>query len=720
MGRQQERIKVGAALVDGKFRFISVTQMKLFDPESEGCNRKWAYQYKFHKKLAKTGSLKDGADTAEKLEHYLKTGEDVLPLWMQPAKLLFPRPDMALIAAGQNDLQVEKPLGPNFPLAVFLRDAMLRPEFQSKNASYQAALRQEMRQLAGLVVHDIPFDGAPDVRYFRDVYIGDDGLPYRELPGTRVVKLEDLKTTSRIWPQQIMSGENAGKILPGYAKTAAQVCDDTQMLGYARRDCDAFPEVTHFRLAHIYAQTKSRGSAKRSGIISREEVLHRWEKRGEDVVGKMVQVATADRIEDIEPSISSCDAYTHLVSCGAPRCGEEGAYPGFTRNPTSGAFEPCFVCKGKGKTQKGCGHRYYCPLANTQVVQSMYATTTKETNMSLFNSIPGAMPPPPTGEAAAPPPPPAPNDRNAVEQEKEKLRAADVARIANAAQQNQAAKLGCGAQGCGDGCAPGWVKGDSTGGFLQCPVCKGKGGMTIKFTPEPGAVIPPDAPPPPDNFRGADPVPPEARAEITDPALKQRVEEHAAAHAAEQAKIEAQKLATSSVWCTFSGSIVPLSMENAMRGKYACSCGKEYSTKKEAVKTADGYNFAIPRHKPKNKVEAPPVPQVDDEEDDDATVYPAPPPPPPAPPIAAAPPPPPPPPAPMAAAPPPPPPPVQHQAAKVEAFHERVHTNGAGPASVNGNGAATRSWLKDTQAIELLTSIDNSLKELLAYIKGAL
>jgi hypothetical protein len=706
VSRQSERIRVGAALENGKFRFLSVSQMKLFDPESEGCNRKWAFQYKFRKKLAKTSSLKDGADTAEKLEHYLKTGEDVLPMWMQPAKLLFPRPDMALIAAGQNDLQVEKPLGPYFPLAVFLRDAMLRPEFLSKNASYQAALRQEMRQLAGLVVHDIPFDGAPDVRYFRDVYIGDDGLPYRELPGTRVVKIEDLKTTSRIWPQQIMSGDNAGKILPGYAKTAAQVCDDTQMLGYARRDCDAFPDVTHFRLAHVYAQTKSRGSAKRSGIISREEVLSRWKKRGEDVVAKMVQVATADRIEDIEPSISSCDAYTHLVSCGAPRCGEEGAYPGFTRNPTSGAFEPCFVCKGKGKVQPGCGHRYYCPLANSQVVQSMYATTAKETNMSLFNSIPGAMPPTPTSATPPPMPPPA-NDRSVVEQEKEKLRSADAARIASAAQQNNAAKLGCGAPGCGDGCAPGWVRGESAGGFVQCPVCKGKGGMTIKFAPEPGAVIPPDAPPPPDLHRGADPVPLEARAEITDPMLKARVEAHAAAHAAEQAKIEAQKLATSSVWCTFSGSIVKLSMDNAIRGKYACACSKEYNTKKEAVKQTDGsYDFTVPRHKPKNKVEAP-VPQVEDE-DDDQTVYPVVPPlPPPAPPIAAAPPP-----------PPPPPTAVQHQAAKVEAFHEHVQANGAGPAAVNGTNGHAKSWMKDEQVIALLRSIDASMRELLDYLKG--
>jgi len=717
MSRQDERIYVGRAVVNGKLRFLSVSAIKLFDPLSEGCNRKWWYQYVAGKKLPKTGAVVEGADHAEKLEHYLKSGEDVLPPVLQRAKLLFPRPDLSLIAQGRNDLEVERPLGIDFPMAVFLRDALLKPEF-----AHREDIKRAIRDLAGLTIHDIPLDGAPDVRYFRDVFITDEGMPAKEIPGTRVVKIDDLKVIARIWPQKIYSGENAGTILPGYAKTSAQVCDDVQMLGYARRDCDVFPDVTHFRLGHIYAEKRSKKAAKRSGIISRDEVIRRW-RRVEDVGAKMIQVAMIDRVEDVEPTPSSCDAYTHLIPCGAPRCGQDGAYPGFTKNPTSGKYEPCFVCKGKGATAKGCGHRYYCPLSNSAIVQNMISPY-KESSMSLFNQLPpGAMPSMPVSTPSAPvpqapPPAPAPvgGDRAAVEAEKAKLRAQDQ-------QRTSQPRYACGAPGCGVGCAPGYVRG--TTGFIDCPVCKGGTvvmppgtvpGITIRMeedTPappvpppppappmQPNSIKPPDAPPPPDLLRGADPVPLEERMQVQDPALRQTIETHAQQHA----QLAAQEAAASgaTVWCPESGTTIKLTMEMALKKKYVCSCTKSHSTK-TAVKAADGsYDFTVPRHKPKNKPEAVAVaPVVGSDEDDEEILTTAPPPPPPPAspvqgtlPLVAAPPPPPPPappappppPAPPAASqgpsamsPVPPPPPVQAAVA---------HNSGQSNGQANGHGNA--------------------------------
>ena len=553
---QRERVYNGKSVVNGKFRFSSVSQLKLFDPHGEGCNRKWWWQYVSGKKLAKTGTLLTGIDVDEKLEHYLKTGEDVLPPILQPAKNLFPAPGP--------DLELQKPLGKDFSRAVRLRDEIL------KGASNSFETNLLIKEFAGLTVRDVPFDGAPDLRHFRTEYINDDGLPQRDPPGTNIIKIDDLKTTSRIWATKILSGPSAGTVLPSYAKTAAQVCDDAQMLSYARRDCDVFPDATHFRLGHVYAGTKKREASRRSGIISREEVLRRFH-RIENVFDEMIQVATATRVEDVKPSPSSCDAYTHVGP--------------------------------DGKTAKGCGHRYYCPLSDSTIVQNMLGNY-KETAMSLFDTLkPTDLPAGPL--FAAPQPAPAPPvdlsaERAAVEAEKQKLLAQDAGM--------RVQKFGCGATGCGEGCAPGWVRGDA-GGFLQCNSCKGKGGISIRVETDappppvaPNAIIPPDAPAPPSLFHAAAPLPPEERTQIVDPALKKVVEEHAAAHAA----VAQAEEAAAGVWCPESNSTIALTMEMAISRKYTCSCGKEHKLKPE--KKEDGSHVAtLARHKlPKKETAAPP------------------------------------------------------------------------------------------------------------------
>jgi hypothetical protein len=634
--RQDERIYVGSAIVNGLFRFTSVSQIKLFDPYSEGCHRKFWFAYVKRKKLKKTASVERGADFAEKLEHYLKTDgrEDVLPPVLQAARGLLPQPGP--------DLEVEEPLGSNFPMAVFLRDALLRPEY-----AHREDIKREIKRLAGLVIDDVPLDGAPDIRHFRDVYISDEGIPCRELPGTYVDKIDDLKTTSRIWPHKILRGENAGKILPGYAKTSAQVCDDAQMLAYARRDCDVFPDVTHFRLGHIYAQTSSRGAARRSGIISREEVLRRWD-RVERVFGEMKHVATAERVEDVQPTPSSCDAYTHVVSCGAPGCGVD-CWPGSVKNAVTGKHDSCPACKGKGKTAKGCGHRYYCPLSDSVIVQNMIAPY-KESAMSLFDTLPPSALPPGvrvSTQAAAPaPPPPVPaapaaTDRSAVETEKAKLLAQDKAR----AEGQGVSLVGCGAEGCGVGSMPGWVK-THEGGFIMCRACRGRGAVvtekaSVASPPSsPMAVSPPDAPAPPPLIKAADPLPPGEIAKIEDPGLQQVVtahaQEHAAITAAQEAEAERQRVAAgTNVWCVESGQTIKLTMEMALTKKYVCSCTKPHSTK-EAAKQADGsYDFVVPRHKPKNRSEQLALPaaaaptEADEEAADEEESLAVPPPPPP-------------------------------------------------------------------------------------------
>lgn len=675
----------GSAVVNGKIRFSSITQIKLFDPRSEGCNRKWWFQYPGKKKLLKTDALDKGIDFGGKLEHYLKTGEMVLPPTLQPAQKFYPEPRNPL--TGELDLEVEQPLG-DIVKAVHFRDEYLKAANESQ--AFKDEILARMKRFAGLSAKDIPLDGAADYKHRRGSYKNEEGVETREHPSICVGEIGDQKVISRIKPHKIMRGENAGLVLPGWAKTGAQICDDVQMVSYGRSEIDKHPELTHIRLSHVYAQKTSKGGAKRTGLISVDEVLFRFE-RVENLVGEMVDVATADRVDDIKYNNYACDSFTH-------------------------------VSPEDGKTiLPGCGHRYYCSLPNTVAVQNILGRY-KESAMSLFDKLPpGALP----GSSDAPPTTPtsplssplhlhdAVADRAAVEEYKKKLRAEDAARSTNPIM----IKIGCGAPGCGDGCGVGWIRSPEggIGAFLTCPACKGEG-KQIRLaagseeapppppSPHPMAVTPPDAPPPAPLIEAAAPLPPSAVAEITNPVLKATVEAHSKEHARLQAEKDAAEAAAkqaagTSVWCAGSSKALIPTMEQALVGKFVCECTKVFSLK--SLKQDDGM-FLVKRHKPVNKPEAvaPVLTIVGDDDDDEGELLQVPeaPPPPPASPgemtqmvneMFGAP----------SDVPPPPPP----------------------PAHVNGkNGAAkvepSVPWSTPT-IITLLRSIDESLKVLVALAR---
>jgi hypothetical protein len=668
---KKERVYVGRAVLDGRVRFSSASQIVLFDPAHEGCNRKWAYQYVFGKRLERTKRQEEGSSDAELLEHYLKTGENVLSPVLQEALPFFPTPGP--------DLEVEEPLGSDFPGAVVLRDKLLRSPVEG-----HAALAEGIRRLAGLSALGVPLEGAADFRHQRGQYIDEEKILRPEHPQTRVVEVGDLKTTSRIRPRKVMSGKLAGQTLPGYAKTAAQVCDHPQMVAYARHALDKYPGITHVRLSHVYAQTSSKDAAKRTGLISVDEVLRRW-SRVEGTVGKMLEVATAQSIEDVEPTTSSCDAYTHVGP--------------------------------NGETLKGCGHRYYCPLATDVAVQNLLGKC-EESTMSLLDQLPpGALfsvtstaPVPPPAVPAPPPAqsaqPDAAAERAIVESEKARLLAED--------QSRKAIIVGCDASGCGVNCAPGWIKSET--GFRWCNKCGGNGRVSDQVaaptltTAPPMAITPPDAPTPAPLIQAAAPLPPSALAEVVDPALKQTITDHAAAHAVIEAQQAAEKAAnkkTIAVWCAGSKQSVPLTMEMAIARKYACACTKEFRFKAEQL---TNNIFEVPKHKPVVKPAG--VQQLalsvdeDDEDEMSATVaYPPPPPPPPVVSATIAPPPPPvmtavPPPPPSAVSVPPPPPPPQSNGI--------AYTNGG----ANGHGTKIAIEAPTEDVLSLLQSMNASLREL--------
>jgi hypothetical protein len=608
--KKKERPFLGRAIVDGKIRYTSVSQIKLFDPSSEGCPRKWHYAYKQAKKLARTGSQTGGSDFAEKLEHFETTGEDVLPPVLQPAKKFFPVPGA--------DLECEKPLG-DIEKAVGLRDAFLkRPP-----GAWPQLLIAEIQKFAGLTAANVPVDGAADVRHIRGEFIDSDGILKREPAGAVVAEIVDLKTTSRIFPQKILSGPNAGTMIQSYVKTDAEVCADVQMIGYGRHAVDLYPGLTHVRLSHVYANTTKREAVKRTGIISVEQVLRRWEPV-ENVVREMETVATIDRVEDVLANTSACDSYTHVDP----------------NDPT-----------GK-KVLKGCGHRYYCPLHITQVVNNMLSPY-KESAMSLFDHVPGAITPPAVPTAVAPPPPPLDDAAHAaaVALERDRLLAqmsatpvappVPVASTAPAAPMASLDEAKATLVRFKDGTLQydkevGRVISRESDGGLKFRVATAaeKAGYLLweslgfpkdvasdTVVPAPAvptrdvapstptlpiSVSPPDAPPAPSLLDAAAALPPEEIALIVDPALKARVEEHARQHAEraleEAAMEEAAKVAAgTSVWCPGGSQKIAVTSDIAVGG-YTCQCGKHWSLKAlKATKEGEQYVADIARHKPVKK-----------------------------------------------------------------------------------------------------------------------
>lgn len=619
----KDRPNLGYAINrERQIRFTSAKQIKLFDKDSDGCPRKWAFQYRFGKKPPKTTALDTGIEGAEKLEHYLKTNELVLPPVLHPALKYFPEPQNPV--TGEFDLEVEQPLG-DIEKAVYCRDTLLKQQ-NNVAAVFHNELSTRINRFAGVSAHDIPIDGAADYRHQRGFYKNEEGVNTREHPSTRVVEIGDLKMIARIHAQRILNGPNAGNLLPGWAKTSAEVCSDVQMVIYGRHAVDRYPDLTHVRLSHIYGQKSKKGAAKRTGLISVDEVVRRFH-HVEDLVGQMVQVATADRIEDVEYNTAACDSFMHVV------VGPDG--------------KPVLDAKGKPVQQKGCPHRYYCPLSAQVTVQNLLGVY-KESVMSLFDTLPKDVLP-----AAPTEPQPVVDETAAVEAYKAQLRAQDEAR--EQLPKDVVMKFYGNCPACGEA-----VSSDN-GSKLPTGV--------LKHIGCPMAVTPPDAPPPAPLIAAADPLPAAVIAEITDPALKATVEAHAKEHARLQAEKEAaeealKRAAGTSVWCKDSGQPLTPTMDMALAGKFLCSCTKEFTLK--SLKQEDG-SFVVKRHKPVNKievVEAPPAPTIAEGEEDEVPSAPA-----------------------------------------IEVVEEQKE-NG----KVHGNGK--QEAMQNFMIIELLTSIDSSLKKL--------
>lgn len=553
---------LGHAVVDGNIRFLSVSQIVVFDPAQEGgCNRRWAFRYVFGKKEPSTPAQLAGQEYARQLEHYLKTGEDILQPVLRAAKHFFPRPGP--------DLEVERELG-DIATAMKLREALLRPE----NASGRDMIAAEIRRVAGLTAAGIPLIGAADFRHRRGEYIDSDGMVRREDPGMRVVETADLKTTARI-DAHISHG---GHQYPGYAKTTEEILAHPQMVGYGVHGHNIYPDATHARLSHIYAQTKNGlAGAKRTGLLPVEEVLRRWE-RVEAVAREMEQVARAKEPKHVPPNLKSCNAFhrecPHAGYCVRPKGDVIDLFAIGSRGETTMTLSLFDMVKSNGVSTTTAPSSSPVPEVHTTAPMGLFAQA----------------------EAVAVPPlpvsPPLPDAEWQAKKDAERARLLAEDAVSKSAAARHPLE-GLEGYAVGQNCAGNGYYANRNGqGFI--PVEPGHACATCApALPRIDAINPLDAPPV-DPIAEADPLPPEVIATIENPELRQRAEEHARAHAARrlEAAQSSGKEGKVSGRCPAGHQRVVLA-EGQDKRKYTCPvCGKRLGIKP----SADGKEATLPGH----------------------------------------------------------------------------------------------------------------------------
>lgn len=622
-GKAGGKIFLGRAILNGQIRFLSVSQVVAFDPAQEGgCPRRWAFQKLFGKKEEETEAQRKGKEFAKSLEHYLKTGEDVLPPILLAGKHLLPKPGP--------DLEVEKDLAgsPERTLqAIKLRDAY----FASEHAHGRKLIAEQIRHIAGLTACDVPFIGASDYRHRRGEFIDMDAILKREAPGMRVAEVGDHKTTARINDHTTRNGT----FQAGYAKTVEQVLAHPQMVGYAVHASNIYPDLTHVRLSHNYYQTKGVATAaKRTGLITVEDARRTWETRIEPIVREMVDIArAAKKPEDVPTNLYSCVQFkrecVHAPYCDRPNMTVAHLFQ-IKTEPQGGSMSQSLFSQMNGVSPSPTVAQPPPPPPQAGTAETGAGTAPAPTSLFAQASSAALPPPPPP---APPPPPMSDAERQAIiEAERQRLMADDSQRLSGV-----------------DGYAPGqfcngrgWYENQQTGvGFVpveqghRCPSC-----APPQAVPHVGAINPPDSPPA-DPIAHAAPLPPETIAQLEDPVLKQKAEAHAA-EAAKREAAETNKKEKASGRCSEGGKEITLTEHQKMARDIACpTCGKTWKgqARQKALKVTDsGVIWTVPKHEslkvesaaPPAETAQPTLPQME-------------PPPPPTPPVMMAPPPPPPP-----------------------------------------------------------------------------
>lgn len=242
---------LGPAVVNGAPRYTSPSAISTFDPETYGgCNRKWWFRYVKRVKTPTTKPQQTGLDGHGRIEHHLKTGENVLTDMERPGRIWIPTERRL------NGLWIEPEIDVANPITV----------------------------IAG-----VPLVGKLDLLDGTGVYID----PQGEAREQTEPEVDDWK----------FSGDPRG-----YGKTADQIRDDLAMNAYALWVLTRIPGVDRVRLSHVYFCTRKPDAFKRTAIVTADHATAIVQAR-EPVVERMKAVAACTDVSQVPCNLKSCKTY---------------------------------------------------------------------------------------------------------------------------------------------------------------------------------------------------------------------------------------------------------------------------------------------------------------------------------------------------------------------------------------------------------------------------
>ena len=230
---------------------VSVSQIAAFDPtQPAGCPRRWWFRYVAGKLEPETASKSKGKDFHASIEHYLKTGEDVLSPEVRAGKHLIRRGEKQYV-----EVQI--------PDQIF----RLKLDF------------------AGVYL-----SGRIDLLDCGTVHLDGEGAEVSE----DVIEVLDWKTTSSI---------------AAYGKSGAALLTDPQMVGYGLAVLNADKYADRVRLSHVYFQTRGQKLAAKRTIVATRDHLEGEHRRLTAVVSDMQRVAEISDASEVPKNLLACSAY---------------------------------------------------------------------------------------------------------------------------------------------------------------------------------------------------------------------------------------------------------------------------------------------------------------------------------------------------------------------------------------------------------------------------
>jgi len=230
---------------------VSVSQIASFDPtQPAGCPRRWWFRYVAGKPEPETASKSKGKDFHTSIEHYLKTGEDVLSPEVRAGKHLIRRGE-------RQHVEVQVP------------DRVFR---------------------LGLDFAGVYLSGRIDLLDCGTVHLDGEGAEVSE----DVIEVLDWKTTSSI---------------AAYGKSGAALLTDPQMVGYGLAVLNADKYADRVRLSHVYFQTRGQKLAAKRTIVATRDHLEGEHRRLTAVVSDMQRVAEISDASEVPKNLLACSAY---------------------------------------------------------------------------------------------------------------------------------------------------------------------------------------------------------------------------------------------------------------------------------------------------------------------------------------------------------------------------------------------------------------------------